>query len=190
MSKELPLERRGGLCSVGETQGMKAAVEAAIAALDRHSSGSELTQSIEIPWIPPTLNDLLSLGKGKAGRYRLNKVKQFWTEKLSGFFSIEGLRPYQGNEAVWVEAIWYVAFRRDFDNLHTSNKFILDALMDAGIVKNDNLVIFQSPVTHWHERSLNSESDYLILTLSNTPRHVITRQIKYLGLLTDALDRF
>lgn len=186
---KMALERRGGLCTLAPSQGLTTAIAMANAVLDRKTRAEELTQSLEIPWIPPTLNDLLAAGKGKAGKWKLNKLKQDWTTKLSGFMSMSGLRPYEKNEPVWVEFVWYVPFSRDFDNLHTSNKFILDALQTAAIVGNDNLCNFQSPVEHWHERATSDEA-YVIMTLSNTPRHNLQRHARYLSMVADALDRF
>lgn len=186
----MDLERRGGLCTLGKLDGLRTAIAEANRALKNNSLATEITQSLDIPWIPPTLNEILAMGKGKAGKWRLSLVKREWTNKLSGFISQSGVRAYQPKEAIWIEFVWFVSFDRDFDNLAASAKFILDALRDAKIIRSDNLTIFQSPVEHWHERSPNDEGEHVIMTLSNTPRHNLERHRRYLSMISDELDRF
>lgn len=185
----LLLQVQGGLCKLRAEEGLKTAIATANAYLDSRSPSQELTQSVYLPWIPPTLNELLEMGKGKAGKWKLNKTKKDWTTKISGFLSFVGVKPYNKGDCVWVEFVWFVNFHRDFDNLHTANKFILDGLRDAKIISNDNLATFQSPVTNWHERP-GSSPEHLIITLSNMPCHNVRRHRDYVSAIADSLDRW
>lgn len=182
-------QQQGGLVNLRTEEGLATAIAMANATLDARGRSEELTQSIDIPWIPPTLNELLEAGKGKAGKWRLNKIKRDWTTKLSGFFSLIGVKAYDRGDPVWIEFVWWINFHRDFDNLHTANKFILDALRDAKIISNDNLATFQSPVAHWHEKP-GLKADHVVMTLSNLPCHNVKRYKAYIGAIADSLDRW
>ena len=168
----------------------KTAVNAAIASLNNLSPSTELIQRLDIPTLPPTLNELLSAGKSPlagSGLHQLSSLKREWTNDIEAL-AIATLKPYP-DQTVWVDFTWHVKFNRDFDNLHVGVKPILDGLVNAGIIRNDNLTTIQSPVTHWHERASKGK-ERVELVLANTPRYVIQKWQRYNAAIADCLDMF
>ena len=47
-------------------------------------------------------------------------------------------------------------FRRHPDNISGAAKFIMDGLVEKGIITGDSLKFIMSPVLHWYERGNNS----------------------------------
>lgn len=168
---------------------IKTAVSTANNALSTVAPSGEIIQRLEIPALPPTLNELLAAGKSPlagSGQWKLSALKREWTSDIEALAAT--LKPYS-KDRVWLDFTWYVAFYRDFDNLHTGVKFILDGLANAGIIKNDNLVTIQSPVTHWHERTSKGK-ERVDLVIANTPRYVAQKWQRYYSAIADSLDMF
>lgn len=186
--RQATLGRRGGLCKLGAFEGMKTAIAEANKALD--SVSKEIVQSVDFPFLPPTLNELLSAGKSRFyGRGKLSRLKRDFTSKACLEISSQGLIQVPDSR-VWIEFVWFCSFRRDHDNVAVGLKFLLDALQQSRIIPSDNLKTIQSPVEHWHERTPKGEADHVIMTIANTPRHNLERNRRYASLVSDALDRF
>lgn len=62
-------------------------------------------------------------------------------------------------DKVWLEFHWYLkTFARDHDNVAAASKYIMDGLVQAGVIKSDNLCTIQSPVLHYYYRSTKDEA--------------------------------
>lgn len=100
-------------------------------------------KTIIIPWKMPGFNEMieaahknvswLSNRKRKVTRYVL--MKDEWTQRLCMLFQEARLEPAK---SIFITFTWVeVDCRRDPDNIAAAKKFILDALVTAGILKND-----------------------------------------------------
>lgn len=113
--------------------------------------------------LPPTLNEIINTAR--CGWKPSNQLKKQWTNKIARFVEDCGINL---NDKIWIEFHWYLRnFARDFDNVAASTKFIMDGLVSAKAIRNDNLTIIQSPVVHYYHRCKNA--DAVVLRLSPTP---------------------
>lgn len=88
---------------------------------------------IKLAYMPPNWNDYITMER--TNKYKANNLKQFekkyigaycYNKKYDGGYPVELiLRPH------------YSAFRQDLDNFRY--KGLLDGLVSAGVIKNDNL---------------------------------------------------
>lgn len=95
--------------------------------------GVDLVMRVEIPLKLPSLNDYTKMCRAD-GRYA-NKVKQNLEQQI-GFFLIQ-LPRFERPVKIhftWVES----NKRRDLDNICFAKKFILDAMVKYGKLKDDN----------------------------------------------------
>lgn len=103
-----------------------------IDALNDIKSKGGLNMKIEIPYIPPNWNDYINAER--TNKYKANNIKQ--DEKT--LIRLLNLGKYKG--AYPVEIIikpHYSAQRQDLDNFRF--KGLLDGLVAAGVLENDNL---------------------------------------------------
>lgn len=120
-----------------------------------------VTYEIKMP-LPPTLNEIIN--SARCGWQSSNQLKKRWTNKIAGFVKKCDL---ELSDRIWVEFNWYLRnFGRDADNVSASSKFIMDALVDAKVIRSDNLTVIQSPVVHYYHRY---NKDIVILRLSQSP---------------------
>lgn len=111
--------------------------------------------------LPPTLNEIINIAR--QNRYASAKEKEYWTN----YIAVLCRGRYKFPSEVWLEFTWRIkSKRRDPDNIAASAKFPLDSLVKAGILKNDNLTIIQSPVIHWYEKAL---TDSCVLLIADCP---------------------
>ena len=93
-------------------------------------------QSFFIPGILPGLNEIISASKSWHGKY--NAYARMKTEMMDriGLFIIQAhLKPVK---EAYIEFQWHeLTKKRDPDNIAAGKKFILDALVHAGILKGD-----------------------------------------------------
>lgn len=88
---------------------------------------------IEIPYIPPNWNDYINAER--TNKYKANHIKQ--QEKKYVLICCRG-KKYEGKYPVEITLKpHYSALRQDLDNFRY--KGILDGLVTAGVLKNDNL---------------------------------------------------
>lgn len=89
----------------------------------------------------------------RGSRWRSAKEKRYWTNAIA--IDCHGKRRFP--DKVWIEFVWKVKyFRRDPDNISGAAKFVMDGLVEGGIIKRDSLMYVMSPVLHWYERGDNS----------------------------------
>ncbi len=113
--------------------------------IDTLPSVSELYQNsvlvFEVQWDFPTLNEVIA--KAQRSPFAYNKLKQKIEKQLVPLFQqmVQFHRfqvPIQ--HKVRVHCLWFVNSRaKDGDNVAASKKFILDALVAAGVLLQDNL---------------------------------------------------
>lgn len=97
--------------------------------------------------LPPTLNE--QIREARSHWSISAKTKTQWT----GLVAQEAFGTVQFSDKVWVDFVWGLPrFSRDPDNVAASAKYIFDGLAEAGVIKNDNLTVIQSPAIHWYER--------------------------------------
>ena len=117
----------------------------------------------------PGLNELINANR--TNKYRGAQLKKD-TEQMISLYILNAvnngkLKPIDGSCTVnfdWCER----TRKRDVDNIQSSQKFILDALQKTGIIPNDSQRYVQQ-TTH---RVLHTESDYVIVTITETVKEV------------------
>lgn len=114
--------------------------------------------------LPPTTNDLVN--EARTNKYKSAATKKYWTTKVAGI-ALKANSP-RFNSLVWVAFEFYVKnFARDHDNLQGSKKYLMDGLVEAGVIKKDNLTIIQPVVVDSFVRT--KEDDHVIVTISDCP---------------------
>lgn len=111
--------------------------------------------------LPPTLND--QVNEARTNRYKSAATKKKWTRLVADI--VADAPKFEGD--VWVIYEWFIKnFRRDGDNVKASAKYLMDGLEIAGIIKNDNLSVIQSPQIDYFYKATE---DHVIVTLSDEP---------------------
>ena len=110
----------------------------------------------------PSLNDVIS--ENRANRYAGAALKKEieavigWA--IKGALQTKTLRPIT-NPCV-IEVDWHEATkRRDVDNIHSSVKFILDALVKNGILQNDG----RKYVKQIHHTVIDDTKNYVVVRI-------------------------
>lgn len=83
----------------------------------------------------PSLNEYIS--KLNGNRYMANHFKQLVERELVWTIKASAMKPIDKPCIVYVK-YHEPNTKRDVDNIYSANKFILDALRKAGIIKNDS----------------------------------------------------
>lgn len=106
------------------------------------------TELLEMAALPPTLNDIIATARRH--HFASAAQKKEWTDAIA--LACSNMMSFTGE--VWLEFVWFVKNRRrDPDNIAGAQKYILDGLVKAGIITDDNLGVVKSPVIHWVELS-------------------------------------
>ncbi len=118
--------------------------------------------------LPPTLNDIVNTAR--TNRYASADAKAYWTKEMKDLFL--GIKPFlvqesklksERHQRIWIEWVWHVKnFGRDEDNISAAQKYVLDGMVAAGVVDNDNLRVIQEPVTHWFRKDRYDGFDLFI----------------------------
>ena len=112
--------------------------------------------------IPPTLNQQINLNRTHWAKGASSKKQH--TQTIALIARSYALKPFPGN--VWLDFHWQVkSFACDPDNVAGASKFIMDGLVNAGILTKDSLMVIQSPVIHRYSRGKNE----VIVTMSDRP---------------------
>ena len=83
----------------------------------------------------PNLNDVIAASKRHWSYY--SKEKKRWTEIVAQEAKAQGL--YKMRLPVWVRTTYYMKTRRgDPDNVRVAIKYILDGLVQAGVLEDDS----------------------------------------------------
>jgi len=93
-------------------------------------------QTLILNYLPTTLNPYINAER--SNRYAGASIKKKETDTVYWECKSQGLKPVKGE--VKLDFYWYVKTRRrDADNIAFAKKFLIDGLVKAGIIKNDNL---------------------------------------------------
>ena len=112
--------------------------------------------------IPPTLNEQINLNRSHWSKGAQSKKQHTQTIALIARSYV--LKPFPGK--VWIDFHWQVkSFACDADNVAGAAKFIMDGLVNAGVLTKDSLMVIQSPVIHRYSRGKNE----VIVTMSDRP---------------------
>lgn len=114
--------------------------------------------------LPPTLNE--QINDARTNRYKSAAIKKKWTGLVADI--VADAPKFEGD--VWVMDEWFVKnFRRDGENVQASAKYLMDGLQVAGVIRNDNLYVIQSPQIHYFYKAAKDTEDHVIVTLSDEP---------------------
>ena len=82
------------------------------------------------------LNELIAANRSY--RIKGNKLKRNNTDIVKAAIYEAGLKGYECRETVKINFYWYEKNkRRDKDNIASAKKYILDAMIETGLIKND-----------------------------------------------------
>lgn len=119
----------------------------------------EVKAEITLP-IPPMLNEQTRLARSHWSKS--SETKREWTDLIE--LLVKQLPKFSGE--VWIDFLWQPSNRRcDPDNIAASAKYIMDGLVNAGVIRGDSLTTIQSPILHRYERGKHQ----VILTISDSP---------------------
>lgn len=110
----------------------------------------------------PSLNDVINVNRGN--RYNGNKFKQE-IEELIGWeirraLTIGTLKPISKPCEIYIW--WHEATkRRDVDNIQSSQKFVLDAMVKNNALKNDS----RRYVKQIHHKIVDDSSDFVVVEI-------------------------
>lgn len=110
----------------------------------------------------PSLNDVIA--KNRANRYMGAKFKKE-IEEVIGWaikqaLTMRTLKPVE--KPCYLEIDWHEATkRRDADNVQSSQKFILDAMVENGILKNDS----RRYVKQIYHQIIDDNDDYVVVRI-------------------------
>lgn len=124
--------------------------------------------------LPPCLNEQINMARNN--RYGSAKEKEKWTSDIAKLCLEQTHHRFPGR--VWMQFIYYLKnSRRDPDNVSASRKYILDGMVQAEIIINDNLQIIQSPIVESFvvsepgksEDKLKILTDEVVVKISDEP---------------------
>lgn len=118
--------------------------------------------SFEIHGKLPSLNEVINANR--TNRYAGAKLKRnieiLISAAISAAIKNGSLRPIEQSCIICIQ--WYEATRRrDADNIQSSQKFILDALVKCGILKNDS----RKYVTQIYHEIVDGNENKIVVTL-------------------------
>lgn len=93
-----------------------------------------MLQKIYYP-LPPSLNETINFAR--TGKYVSSGIKKKWNKLIAD--NSTHLKPYSPKRKVWLHFTWILKSKmKDFDNVSSGIKYILDGLVIAGIIKDDS----------------------------------------------------
>lgn len=95
-----------------------------------------MIQQLTIPGTLPDLNEMIAAAKVRRGNWcKYNDLKDHWTGVVAIYAHLQKLQPIPGAHFRFE---WHRKNKRiDPDNISAGAKFVLDALVKAGIIEND-----------------------------------------------------
>lgn len=111
----------------------------------------------------PTINDIIK--KTNRSRYGGAKLKSDTDAIIRNYIyeSLDAGRIKKVKKPVVILIDYYEGKRRDVDNIQSSQKFILDSLVEAGVLEDDS----QKYVKQIYHRIFNSKKEYSVVYLLN-----------------------
>ena len=127
-----------------------------------------MIHQIDFDYLPPTMNEFLAAAN--RNRHVYGKLK---AEHTSNCAIIAHDAPkFPGR--VWIACHWRIKnIKRDpADNTPSALKFILDGLVQAGVITDDSGMVIQPPVIHGWEKS---KDEGVLLTIADHPIYQLTQ---------------
>lgn len=111
----------------------------------------------------PTINDIIK--KTNRSRYGGAKLKSDTDTIIRNYIyeSLDAGRIKKVKKPVVILIDYYEGKRRDVDNIQSSQKFILDSLVESGVLVDDS----QKYVKQIYHRIFNSKKEYSVVYLLN-----------------------
>ena len=121
-----------------------------------------MIQKIYYP-LPPSLNE--TINSARKSKYGSADLKRKWNKLISD--NSANLKPYSPERKVWFHFTWILKSKmRDFDNVSSGIKYILDGLVIAGIIKDDSQKYVGNRLIH--EFVIDREKgDHCLVTMSD-----------------------
>jgi len=87
----------------------------------------------------PSLNEIIDACKRRRGKWNAySTMKEKETKRILQEFMVQGVRPPSIYRPVRINFRWISgSLKKDLDNIAAGKKFILDAMVKGGILKND-----------------------------------------------------
>ncbi len=112
--------------------------------------------------LPPTTNEMVN--EARTNRFKAAATKKQWTSQIA----IEAI------DAPSFEGLVYLGFRffvnrftSDHDNIQGAKKYLMDGLVQAGVLKDDSLKYIHPIVVD--QFFLTKKDKYVIITISDSP---------------------
>lgn len=115
----------------------------------------------------PSLNEVIN--ENRANRFKGAKLKAQTEQTIQTYILMARSKKtlYAPLKAVEIHIEWHEATkRRDVDNIQSSKKFILDALVKSGILKDDS----RKFVKQIHDIIVDDTKDYVIVELKEVEK--------------------
>lgn len=111
----------------------------------------------------PTINDIIK--RTNRSRYGGARLKADTDAIIKNYIyeSLDAGRIKKVKKPVVILIDYYEGKRRDVDNIQSSQKFILDSLVEAGVLEDDS----QKYVKQIYHRIFNSKKEYSVVYLLN-----------------------
>ena len=121
-----------------------------------------MIQKIYYP-LPPSLNE--TINSARTSKYASSKTKKRWNTLIAD--NSKHLKPYSEELKVWFHFTWILKSKmKDFDNVSSGIKYILDGLVIAGIIKDDSQRYVGNRFVH--DFTIDRENgDRCLVTMSN-----------------------
>ena len=96
----------------------------------------EEIQTLFLNYLPTSLNEYIRIERGN--KYEAARIKKTETERVAWLCKSQKIKPV--TDKVYITFVWVVKNRKkDPDNIAFAKKFILDGLVMAKVIKQDNL---------------------------------------------------
>ena len=130
-------------------------------------------QKFTIPGELMALNEYTNACRGHWAKG--NKVKREQTELVAASVTAAKLKPYDGPVEIgvkWVEGTRKRRQLRDVDNIAFGAKFILDALVECGVIPDDNPRIVRNVYHHYRYNADDPHVEVVVMDYDPSGRKV------------------
>lgn len=116
-----------------------------------------MIQTLMVQGIPPALNKYQRMHF-----QRLHEEKQKWSKMIWAEVLKQGIAPIKGKVRITLSFFFATRVRHDPDNYSTCAKFILDSLVDNGILIDDSFAFIDSLTTR---QGGVAKPQYMVITM-------------------------
>jgi hypothetical protein len=117
-----------------------------------------MKQTLILHYLPTSLNEYINAER--TNKFMGAKIKKEETEKVIIECKFEELQPVRGRVKLFF--YWYVKNKKkDPDNIAFAKKFIIDGLVEANVLKNDNL----NTIVELHDYFVIDNEDQVIVDI-------------------------